>query len=578
MGEKFFFFKRNEDQITLFCSSDKFQIKQFYTDHSTYGNLKRVTARIMFVETIETFEVFSTSLDTFLNKLNNKAGKIIEEWLLQNLFDEVELEKLDIQYSILIIENLLKEKVNNYKLLDKDKFKRDAYVAEEIVEPDYLELLEYPREPLMTKYLIRPTILERIFKRKFELKQKKSLDKFYIEKKKWENACKNIDQQNEQIKSKNDVLNAEYKKLLDEQEAIKAIENSKIEQFNNDLEQFFNFESKEDILTFLKIYLAKSNFDIPKEYLINTEIYFKDSLISFNLDLTSIESLPKYSDVSVVKSRLEKKYKPLPEKERKALYETLLYSISISLVYLLYRINIHNSFETIAINGFVTTRSKKTGNKSKICIQSLSADISSISEYDFEFVDPKACFKGLKGISGAKLSDMIGVKPIINLDKNDTRLIDDKGVIDHLDESVNLASMDWQEFEILVRDIFEKEFSSAGAEVKVTQSSRDKGVDAIIYDPDPIKGGKIIIQAKRYTNVVGVNNVRDLYGTIMNEGANFGIIITTSNFGSDAYEFAKDKPIKLLNGENLLHLLTKYNYSAHIDIKTARITLGLQDN
>jgi hypothetical protein len=287
----------------------------------------------MFVETIETFEVFSTSLDTFLNKLNNKAGKIIEEWLLQNLFDEVELEKLDIQYSILIIENLLKEKVNNYKLLDKDKFKRDAYVAEEIVEPDYLELLEYPREPLMTKYLIRPTILERIFKRKFELKQKKSLDKFYIEKKKWENACKNIDQQNEQIKSKNDVLNAEYKKLLDEQEAIKAIENSKIEQFNNDLEQFFNFESKEDILTFLKIYLAKSNFDIPKEYLINTEIYFKDSLISFNLDLTSIESLPKYSDVSVVKSRLEKKYKPLPEKERKALYETLLYSISISLVY-----------------------------------------------------------------------------------------------------------------------------------------------------------------------------------------------------------------------------------------------------
>lgn len=578
MDKNFFFYKRNEDKITLLSSSDKFQIKQFYTEYSTYGNLKRVTARIMFVETIETFEVFSTSLETFLNKLNHKAGKIIEEWRLQNLFDEVELEKLDIQYGILIIENLLKEKVKEYKLLDKDKFKRDAYVAKEIVEPDYLELLEYPREPLMTKYLIKPTIIERIFKRKFELKQKKSLDKFYIEKKKWENTCKDIDLKNKQIKSKNDVLNSEYKESLDEQEAIQAIENSKIEKSNNDLEQIFNFESKEDILTFLKIYLAKSNFDIPKEYLINTEIFFKDSLISFNLDLTSIESLPKYLDVSVIKSRLEKKYKPLPEKERKALYEILLYSISISLVYLLYRININNPFETIAINGFVTTRSKKTGKKSRICIQSLSADISSISEFDFEFVDPKACFKGLKGISGAKLSDMIGVKPIINLDKNDTRLIDDKGVIDNLDESVNLASMDWQEFEILVRDIFEKEFSTAGAEVKVTQSSRDKGVDAIIYDPDPIKGGKIIIQAKRYTNVVGVNNVRDLYGTIMNEGANFGIIITTSNFGSDAYEFAKDKPIKLLSGENLLHLLAKYNYSAHIDIKTARITLGLQDN
>ena len=81
----------------------------------------------------------------------------------------------------------------------------------------------------------------------------------------------------------------------------------------------------------------------------------------------------------------------------------------------------------------------------------------------------------------------------------------------------------------------EQEFSSGGGEVKVTQASRDGGVDAVAFDPDPIRGGKIVIQAKRYTNTVGVAAVRDLYGTVLNEGATKGILVTTSDYGPDAY-------------------------------------------
>ena len=65
----------------------------------------------------------------------------------------------------------------------------------------------------------------------------------------------------------------------------------------------------------------------------------------------------------------------------------------------------------------------------------------------------------------------------------------------------------------------------------------------IVFDPEPLKGGKYILQAKRYTNVVGVSAVRDLYGTLVNEGANRGILITTSSYGPEAYNFAKDKQI-----------------------------------
>lgn len=106
--------------------------------------------------------------------------------------------------------------------------------------------------------------------------------------------------------------------------------------------------------------------------------------------------------------------------------------------------------------------------------------------------------------------------------------------------------------------------------MNVTQASADGGVDAIAFDPAPIRGGKIVIQAKRYTNTVGVTAVRDLYGTVMNEGANKGILVTTSDFGPDSYSFAKGKPITLLSGANLLSLLEKHGHKAHINIRDAK--------
>lgn len=38
-------------------------------------------------------------------------------------------------------------------------------------------------------------------------------------------------------------------------------------------------------------------------------------------------------------------------------------------------------------------------------------------------------------------------------------------------------------------------------EVKSTKASRDSGIDTIVYDSDPIRGGKFVIQSKRYNAV-----------------------------------------------------------------------------
>lgn len=68
--------------------------------------------------------------------------------------------------------------------------------------------------------------------------------------------------------------------------------------------------------------------------------------------------------------------------------------------------------------------------------------------------------------------------------------------------------------------------------------------------------------------------MRDLYGSLINEGANKGILVTTADYGPDAHEFARGKPITLLSGAQLLYLLEKHGHKARIDLKEAKQVLS----
>src|SRR6267142_1014574 len=94
-------------------------------------------------------------------------------------------------------------------------------------------------------------------------------------------------------------------------------------------------------------------------------------------------------------------------------------------------------------------------------------------------------------------------------------------MISAVDQRRNLMELTPVEFESLITNLFEK----MGLETRQTQASRDGGVDCVAYDPRPIFGGKVVIQAKRYKNSVGVSAVRDLFGTMQNEGASKGIFV-----------------------------------------------------
>ncbi|WP_156118029.1 restriction endonuclease [Paracoccus sp. PAMC 22219] len=265
----------------------------------------------------------------------------------------------------------------------------------------------------------------------------------------------------------------------------------------------------------------------------------------------------------------------ISQKDAKILYDSTCYQACLRTIRDTFRGDKPRNIDTIAFNGNVEALNAATGRKSTETIMSVLVGRDAVEKIDFNNVDPQACFKSLKGVSASSLSGLAAVVPVITFNKADKRFIKAEEVELVEDGSVNLAAMGWEEFEHLVRQVFEREFASRGGEVKITQSSADGGVDAIAFDPDPITGGKIIIQAKRYTRSVGVSAVRDLYGTAQSEGASKGILVTTADFGPDAYKFVQGKPITLLNGGHLLHLLEKHGMRARIDIAQARKELGL---
>src|SRR5207248_7876432 len=119
----------------------------------------------------------------------------------------------------------------------------------------------------------------------------------------------------------------------------------------------------------------------------------------------------------------------------------------------------------------------------------------------------------------------------------DPRSIQDTDVLSGLDQRPNLIALTPTEFESLITNLFQK----MGLETRLTQASRDGGVDCVAFDPRPIFGGKVVNQAKRYKNTVGVSAVRDLFGTMQNEGASKGSLVTTSGYGTASYESAEGK-------------------------------------
>ncbi|MEZ5333603.1 MAG: restriction endonuclease [Thermoanaerobaculia bacterium] len=293
-------------------------------------------------------------------------------------------------------------------------------------------------------------------------------------------------------------------------------------------------------------------------------------MVVVEYELPTPDRLPRVKAVKYVATRDAFDETTYTDGQVDRAYDALVYQIVLRTIHELFEADRAGAVEVVAFNGKVRGVDRATGQDFTAVIVSLQVRRSEFTEINLAAVDPKACFKKLKGVGSSKLHSLAPVPPIVELNTDDDRFTDTYDVRSTLDEGENIAAMDWEDFEHLIRELFELEFGRQGGQVKVTRASRDGGIDVVVFDPDPIRGGKIVIQAKRYTNTVGVGAVRDLYGAMQHEGAMKGILVTTSDYGPDAYEFVKDKPMTLINGAQLLHMLQRYGHQVRINLAEAK--------
>ena len=241
-------------------------------------------------------------------------------------------------------------------------------------------------------------------------------------------------------------------------------------------------------------------------------------------------------------------------RDRKSDYLSLVSQVVLRVAFEVYRSGPSQAVSSIVISGVVKTTDPRTGNSIRPCLVTMRVSRDEFSRIKLEKVDPVACLVSLKAAVSRRPDELIPVKPIVEFDMVDPRFVKEANILKGLDARPNLMELTPAEFESLITNLF----SNMGLETRLTQASRDGGVDCVAYDTRPIFGGKVIIQAKRYKNKVGPSAVRDLFGAIHNEGATKGILITTSGYGPASYDFASNKPLELLDGTNLLYLLKEH--------------------
>jgi restriction system protein len=100
-----------------------------------------------------------------------------------------------------------------------------------------------------------------------------------------------------------------------------------------------------------------------------------------------------------------------------------------------------------------------------------------------------------------------------------------------------------RQFEELIAELL----SDLGYDVELTPATRDGGKGILAYMSTPHGRLLCLVEAKKYRQdrSVGVELVRQLYGTLVDADASSAMLVTTSSFSPEARAFQKRHEYKL---------------------------------
>jgi restriction system protein len=186
-------------------------------------------------------------------------------------------------------------------------------------------------------------------------------------------------------------------------------------------------------------------------------------------------ALPTLKEVRYIQSKDAFRETHITDAQANKQYEAALYKIALRTLYEQFKADYIDALSLIVFNGWVKNIDKTTGNETNSCVLSIQANKEEFMKIDLAQVDPKTCFKSMKGVSGSPLHCLSPVPPFLRLIREDPRFIKTNAVVDSLETSINRKATSCEDFEHLVSELCGKDFSKSGVEVKLIQANRDRG-------------------------------------------------------------------------------------------------------
>jgi restriction system protein len=290
----------------------------------------------------------------------------------------------------------------------------------------------------------------------------------------------------------------------------------------------------------------------PRQYQVAYRPENRDVVVEFELPPQQV--VPRVRGYRYIKTRDAIDPIPRPEGEIKQRYARLIACVALRTLHEIFAATPGDVVEAVVFNGRVRTIDRATGKPDRPHLLSVSAERSVFEDLVLASVEPAACLKQLNALVSPNPFDMEAVEPFIAFDLKRFRFSDNLDVVAGLDSRPNLLKLSPTEFEHLVRELF----VAMGAEAWTTIPSKDGGVDAVATSKNLFFGGVCLIQAKRWTGLVGLESVHALTGVMADHNATTGVLVTTSWFGRASEQFAKRNRITLINGAELKQLIKEH--------------------
>ncbi|MBZ4017090.1 restriction endonuclease [Streptomyces purpurogeneiscleroticus] len=353
------------------------------------------------------------------------------------------------------------------------------------------------------------------------------------------------------------LYHQQYQQWADEQLATIRRHNAAVERLTAALQR----GEPESVVEYFTAALYASQGwpqDLPRQVSASFDSAARQLVL--NWELPGYAVVPEVSLVRYMPGTDRDKEVQRPAIERRTLYRDVLAQCVLLALHDLFAADRFGVLDSVVLNGFVDDTDPATGHRAQVFLATVTVPRADFARLNLTQVSAPDCLVG--GLRG-RLSD----RPERRAQVRPGRLPGEVGgsVVSHGDgdgdgEEPDLYEMDPLEFEELVADLFR----AMGMQAVTTERSGDGGVDVDALDPDPIRGGKIVVQVKRYRNTVPPSAVRDLYGTVQGVGANKGVLITTSAFGPGSHAFANGKPLTLITGTQLVDLLRRHGLNGRL--------------